>query len=868
MTAVEPAPANTEVELPYRPTEQLQVSLSRGGELIFETPMYRPSRVLSRDDLTFMAALDHGDGVSAPDVARTFGDEQKLMSLIDDRRWVQRAGRVIGDHPASRTSLPNPELSHSPQQVVQVLAPLGFYLSMGRYVHLDHAGSAILSFDADQLQALTVMVKPITVAAAWRRYTDEFGHDRLSAGAFRAVVQRLIDASIAITEDFPEPLVMLLDGDRSVFKDVFQRHHDQQNAAEVEFFSRFGFAQPRVVPVCKEFAPPLGLGMIVAHAKAYAGGVLDDYFRFRTDWFWGDEDAFVNKFTEAPAIYLFSNYMWNHRENLELSAAIKAASPNSITIHGGPDTPQYAGDDQAHFADFPSVDVVVRGEGEATLAAVLDRLRVAGFGKAPVDLSVLEGVEGICYRTPDGVARNADRDRIKELDVVPSPLLTGLFDAYREIPGLNWLIETNRGCPYGCTFCDWGSATKSRIRKFDLDRVLREIDFCIEAEAMNVGVADANFGIFERDVEIAEYVAGLRRSTGFPNTFGANFAKNTKKHLQHIIATLSDVDMFSQGTLSLQTMDVATLKEIRRTNIKTEKYDELAIEMRNAGLPLMIELMMGLPGSTVESMKNDLQECIDREVRARMASTVLLVNSPMNEPEYREKSKIKTNVPLKAGVNALVIESESFSEADYRRMERLRDNYMLLEELGVLRRIARVVRQEFGLREIDFYEAISNKALGAPLAYPHLEGFLRTGNQVMAPFGSWHGFYADVRRYFEVTEGIEVNESVAAAFQVQHALVPSFGRSFPEVIELDHDFVAWDAAMKREKLDNPTEWTRRVPRLAEFPFGRLRVDDPGRGVTSFVGMTQYHVAFGAHWEFASEVARAGTYRSGRAHGAA
>ena len=33
------------------------------------------------------------------------------------------------------------------------------------------------------------------------------------------------------------------------------------------------------------------------------------------------------------------------------------------------------------------------------------------------------------------------------------------------------MLESNRGCPYGCTFCDWGSATLSKVRNFDLDRV-------------------------------------------------------------------------------------------------------------------------------------------------------------------------------------------------------------------------------------------------------------------------------------------------------------------------------------------------------------------------------------------------------------
>lgn len=50
------------------------------------------------------------------------------------------------------------------------------------------------------------------------------------------------------------------------------------------------------------------------------------------------------------------------------------------------------------------------------------------------------------------------------MPIFPSPYLTGEFD---EIDPARWrsaTIETNRGCPYGCTYCDWGSATLSRIR--------------------------------------------------------------------------------------------------------------------------------------------------------------------------------------------------------------------------------------------------------------------------------------------------------------------------------------------------------------------------------------------------------------------
>ncbi len=88
------------------------------------------------------------------------------------------------------------------------------------------------------------------------------------------------------------------------------------------------------------------------------------------------------------------------------------------------------------------------------------------IGPDEPDLSVLATVPGIGYRDRTGVHRTENRDRIADLDILPSPFLSGLFRPFEEVPDVFVTIETNRGCPYGCTFCDWGSATASRIRQF------------------------------------------------------------------------------------------------------------------------------------------------------------------------------------------------------------------------------------------------------------------------------------------------------------------------------------------------------------------------------------------------------------------
>ena len=122
--------------------------------------------------------------------------------------------------------------------------------------------------------------------------------------------------------------------------------------------------------------------------------------------------------------------------------------------------------------------------------------------------------------------------------------------------------------------------------------------------------------------------------------------------------------------------------------------------------------MMGLPGSTVTSFKTDLQKCTDRDVRARCNQTVLLPNSPMNDPEYREEHGIV------ARPHEVVMETKTFTRDDFDEMERLRVVFYVFDNFGVLRHVARFVRSEVGVKEVDFYDRLSRDAVARPLEWP------------------------------------------------------------------------------------------------------------------------------------------------------
>ena len=426
------------------------------------------------------------------------------------------------------------------------------------------------------------------------------------------------------------------------------------------------------------------------------------------------------------------------------------------------------------------------------------------------------------------------------------------------MPGsISVVTETNRGCPYGCTFCDWGSATLSRIRSFSIERVFAEIEWCATHGMFCIGPADSNFGIFPRDVEIAEKIAAVRREHGFPKVFGVSYAKNSVKHLQRIIETMATAGIVTQGIMSLQTMDPATLAAVRRSNIKTERYDQLAGEFRRARLPLFVDLMLGLPGSTPESFRDDLQQCVNREVQVRIPQTTLLINSPMNDPAYRAEYQIETDEPFRPGVPRLVVATKTLSRAQREALVELRLLFLLFENFGVLRQVSRFVRQETGLREVDLYERLRVDTTRAPERWPMLHLLTHVVPSLMAAPGSWKLVIDELREYLVQEIGVRRDDALETVLAVQLALLPTHGRPMPEILQLPHDFAAWYAAMLEVK-ESPArdEWPLRVPRLRDLPPATFRVADPHGAVHRSLGAGIELHGFGANWEFQSPIRRA------------
>ncbi len=227
-------------------------------------------------------------------------------------------------------------------------------------------------------------------------------------------------------------------------------------------------------------------------------------------------DAAVVKLTGARVAF-FSAYVWNIRISLAIAKALKEKQPGTIVVFGGPQVPDKPDE---FIREHPFIDLVVHGEGEQVFAAILENLE--DFQR--------ESVPSCSFLGPDGsVVHTPKVERLKDLAGVPSPYLGGTFDALmKAYPKEKWIVlwETNRGCPFSCSFCDWGSAIQTKVAPFDLERLHLELEWFAARRIEFIFCADANFGILPRDVDISRYAAETKKKFGYPHALSVQNTKN------------------------------------------------------------------------------------------------------------------------------------------------------------------------------------------------------------------------------------------------------------------------------------------------------------------------------------------------------
>ncbi len=380
----------------------------------------------------------------------------------------------------------------------------------------------------------------------------------------------------------------------------------------------------------------------------------------------------------SPAILSFSNYSWNLELGYKFAFLAKERDPNVIIVFGGPNFPADKNEKLDFLKKKPAIDFYIELEGELGFVDLVKALSENSFNTEQLKKHGKK-IINTCY-IYDGQLIIGSIERIKDINIVPSPYLTGALDQYFQLP-LIPMIETTRGCPFTCTFCADGLAIKSKINRYETQRTREELQYI----AKNINkvdeliVTDLNFGMYKQDMETAKEIANIQKNYNYPVSVDAPAGKNMPKRIINIASIMKG---WSMGGV-IQSSDPGVLKAIKRSNISIDAYQDL-IDFGNKQKAnrTYTEIILGLPDDTKEKHFKSLRLGVEKNVNnLRMHQAMLLIGTEMASKKDREKygliTKFRTlpgnvgnyNILNKehpiAEVEEIVIGSNTLSVDDY-----------------------------------------------------------------------------------------------------------------------------------------------------------------------------------------------------------
>ena len=416
-----------------------------------------------------------------------------------------------------------------------------------------------------------------------------------------------------------------------------------------------------------------------------------------------------------PTILGLSLYPWNAAYSLAVAQAARTAHPDCLIVVGGPSVPRRDERVRRFLADNPAVDVLAFGEGEITFRELL-RTHLAG--------DTFHHIPGIAFR--DHIT--APPGRVNDFTLTASPYLDGTFDALIARHRHRFtmaLCETNRGCPFSCTFCDW-SLTK-KVVEFPLARVFAELDWVVAHGFSHIMLADANFGIRPRDTGIARRLVELRQSTGLPATFYFYLTKNNHGRNLETIEILQAGGIGTWVGLAVQDFDDDVLEAVKRDNIQTGEAMKLRAICGERGIPTFNELILGLPGQTYQSFARTIATAMPPLPRHDFVLFLcrLIDNTELGDPESRERFGIQTRRcqwktstagwdPIIDEYQEVVVGTRDMPLADWRRAYRLSFFAAALYNLRLLRVVLQHVVDATATPLESFLERLSDGMDDAP----------------------------------------------------------------------------------------------------------------------------------------------------------
>ena len=302
---------------------------------------------------------------------------------------------------------------------------------------------------------------------------------------------------------------------------------------------------------------------------------------------------------------------------------------------------------------------------------------------------------------------------------MPSPYLNGLF--VNLISDCNYdleaTIETTRGCPFGCTFCEIGTKYLQKIKTPTVEKVFREIDWLSKNKIVFVYNADSNFGMLNEHLEITEYLISQKKKTGYPQKHRVDWAKIHGDKVIKLAKLFYDAKMDKGITIALQSLNPKTLEAVKRKNMDDGKLYEFLKKYNQADLPSYMEIILGLPEESKESFVDGVCKIMELGQHNYIGIYPLtaLPNTPFGDPDYIKKYNLKIieTYPAFSHVDVsnqnkferekMVVGNNEMDISGYKDAQMYRWLLMFAHYLGYTQYISRFLNFHINLTYKEFY---------------------------------------------------------------------------------------------------------------------------------------------------------------------
>ena len=441
------------------------------------------------------------------------------------------------------------------------------------------------------------------------------------------------------------------------------------------------------------------------------------------DWFFARDDKknIINKI-KNPDVLLFSCFMWNWNLNCEIAKELKKKYPDVLICFGGQHQPLADRNDK-FFKDFPYVDILIHHEGEETVKEIL--IKYIEYKKIK-KRNILHNIFGTTLND-NGLEKKAPpRKRLDDISQLPSPYLDGSFDfivkknRQEKNYSLHATVESVRGCPFSCAFCEIGDKYYQKI-KSAYATTKKEIDWISKNKIEYVTDANSNFGIlFEEDMDLANYIVAKKIQTSYPQAYRVTWAKGQADKVLKIAKLFEEHDIQKGMTIALQSMNENVLKAVQRKNVDNGKLQEFITRYEKENISSYVELIWGLPEETIESFKKGILDIIEMNYHNYLDVHLMMVlpNAPISSPGFIEKYGLKVTyaqprfshrsnpTKLVDDLVGFVTATNTCSHDQWIEGHQFRWLIIFSHYLGPLQYISRGLNSCFKIKYADFYNSL------------------------------------------------------------------------------------------------------------------------------------------------------------------